>query len=71
MKCPMRDFITGEGPGGVRVSGEDCIKEECAWWDSEQQKCDPSGLVHWVRALIAELWAIKEKMPHAGQFRDR
>lgn len=69
MKCPLPlvTLVTDSFPPDNLF--RDCLEEECAWWDEEQKRCDPTGLAHWVRALIAQLWEIKEKMPHEEQFR--
>ena len=69
MKCPLSNSMVTDKSGELEFTFRDCLKEECAWWDTEEQSCDPSGLRHHLKSLIAQLWVLTEKMPHEEQFR--
>jgi len=47
----------------------DCIKEECAWWQSELQNCIVYQAGMEIGTLCLFLEDIKNKMPHEEQFR--
>ncbi len=52
-----------------RESGEDevlmsdCLKEECAWWKTQQQLCDISGIHQQLFTLTSLLGLIADTMP--------
>jgi len=39
MKCPLMILADHLRPGGYVVEIGDCLKEECAWWDKDLQRC--------------------------------
>ena len=68
MRCPLlahKTYIPDDWPMQVY---EDCLKEECAWWQSELQNCIVYQIGMEIGTLCLFLEEIKEKMPHAGQF---
>lgn len=63
MKCPLT-FVIETGQKKVKPGDYlDCLKEECAWWDAEDNCCCiysiPLGLLHIFKMLID----IERKMP--------
>jgi len=48
---------------------QDCLKEECAWWNSELEACAIVSLELELASLAEVLAAIGSKMPHEEQFR--
>ncbi len=63
MKCPLvwyQDYEKGV-PSGFRYG--DCLQEECAWWDVEDNCCCvytiPLGILHIYKTLVE----ISQKMP--------
>jgi len=45
MKCPLvivEKYDDGESEG---TSDNDCIKEECAWWDVKNTRCAMLGIL--------------------------
>lgn len=69
MKCPL--FQAGWlMKDNVGTSSEaDCLKEDCAWWNSELNQCDPTGLLPWLKNIEGHLEELVDKMPHEEQFR--
>ncbi len=61
MKCPViltRDVQEGEVMG---ITAGDCLKEECAWWSSDIECCDPTNLSRKFDTLIMLLLGIANK----------
>lgn len=69
MKCPLARVSVGWRGNTEVIEHPDCIKEECACWDKELGRCDPTGLIRPLIRLVEELEEIKKKMPHELQFR--
>lgn len=68
MKCPLLT-IGIVNPSGLRKGKwNDCLKGECAWWDSGPDCCILKSATYILLALSQEMAEIKEKIPHAGQF---
>lgn len=68
MKCPRTFQIEITEDDQIKLVGADCIKEECACWDSLYERCDPTGLARILERITDSLTEIERKMPHAGQF---
>jgi len=69
MKCPL--FIM-KGYYRAKLFDDktaDCIKEECAWWDDFNKRCDFKSIRVALVHLVATLEVIRERMPHELQFR--
>ena len=39
MKCPLSNYVMERDSGEDDVLMSDCLKEECAWWDSVDGCC--------------------------------
>jgi len=61
MKCPLLTAAEISHEPELKPSSNDCLKEECAWWDSTMRKCSIYSLVDMLTEMV-------RKMPHAGQF---
>jgi len=59
MKCPLRMTKDEEVSGRHWLVADDCIKEECAWWNSTYEECDPTGFMHDLERIADELAEIK------------
>jgi len=71
MKCPlMRIPITVKGVAD-REKIDDCIKEECAWWDKLCQSCSVYEISRSLMGIFDVLVDIKDKMPPDEQARPR
>lgn len=71
MKCPLlahKTYIEDDWPMQVY---EDCLKEECAWWDNTNDTCAILQLSKSLYYMGIHVAQAELKMPHAGQFRDR
>jgi len=68
MKCPI--FRHAEMSLGTPylTEGSDCLKEECAWWYKNNERCAVLTLAQGQVYLHKVLLSIENKMPHAGQF---
>ena len=69
MKCPL--FCIGDYnlPALIEGPAFNCLKEECAWWNSELEACFVVSLELELASLVEVLTAIGSKMPHEEQFR--
>lgn len=69
MRCPlMRIPITRKGMAD-RAKIDECIKEECAWWEPEASCCAALLIPKHLYTLERMLGLILEKMPHHEQFK--
>ena len=69
----MRYPLLASGAKGIGTPAADpsneCIKEECAWWDAvDSGQCAILSLVESLDDISVRLIRIDEDMPHAGQF---
>lgn len=39
MKCPIRYNVWVDKDNKPILLDQDCLKEECAWWDSDLTRC--------------------------------
>ena len=69
MKCPLMPDKDYSIQLEKHLNGGDCLKEECAWWNSELEACVLVSLDFDLISLIGALTAIGDKMPHEEQFR--
>ncbi|MBA7707090.1 hypothetical protein ES703_115955 [subsurface metagenome] len=69
MKCPLRPFEKGDRYSKDGAYGTACIKEDCAWWDKDQEQCAVMLISTGLWVISQELRELKEKVPHEGQFR--
>lgn len=68
MKCPLFTMECLNLNGTFDGKGADCLKEECAWWDSAYEMCVVRSLARLLDGVLMDLNQIRDKMPHAGQF---
>lgn len=69
MKCPrLLQFRPVEKSMESNYFG-DCLKEECAWWNSEVKACSEVVKCLELATISETLGGIEHKMPHEGQFR--
>ena len=69
MKCPLLTMVAYPITEPISHTDRDCLKEECAWWSSELNQCDPTGLLPWFYDIGGHLEELVKKMPHEEQFR--
>ncbi|GAJ24745.1 unnamed protein product [marine sediment metagenome] len=69
MKCPMLTMYAVTLKTPEEFKDRDCLKEECAWWNSEVAACSVVSLVLELSTLSEIMAGIKFKMPHEEQFR--
>ena len=69
MKCPQTFQIEITEDDQIQLAGADCIKEECAWWDIDQEGCGIHAITTFLHHLYIDLAQIRDKMPHEEQFR--
>ena len=62
MKCPIMLMGRMFSNDPSDISYTECLKRGCAWWNDEQEQCDPTGLLNIFTELV-------DKMPHEEQFR--
>jgi len=70
MKCPLlcKELTPAEVEGSVFVT--DCLKEECAWWDSTNSICALLQLSKSLYYMGLHIAQTEIKMPHFDQFRE-
>jgi len=64
MKCPLANYHLVKYEGEDTLEREDCLEEECAWWDRRNHRCikvTESYDLSYIRAALEEIW---DKMPH-------
>jgi len=68
MKCPLfhSEFIRMRAP--ELEQSDDCLKEECAWWDGNLESCLARSIFCEFATISELLVEIKDKMPRADQF---
>ena len=69
MNCPLFYMMNYTQAGELGYEVGDCLKGECAWWDSELEACSIVSLELELGSLLQILTAIGDKMPHEEQFR--
>lgn len=52
MKCPLPSFYRSYPSGDVAAEPKDCLKEECAWWDTAYQGCSILSVVRELTELV-------------------
>ena len=67
MKCPPRFKELIEVDEDLKYHGADCIKEECAWWDTKSNGCSIYLISRSLMAIADILIDLKEKMPQAEE----
>lgn len=68
MKCPLL-LIARSRVIEARVDRwTDCLKGECAWWDSDESQCILQTIAFTFGDVSKVLTLIHERMPSWGQF---
>lgn len=68
MKCPLFAIASKEQERRGFLTHIDCIKEECAWWDKQNDQCAVLTLGTGLWLVNKELLELLQKMPHEEQF---
>lgn len=68
MKCPLLMSEIRRKRDIVTYFQADCLKEECAWWDSTMRQCVMLSFVDVTTDVQVTLRAIFEKTPHEKGF---
>jgi len=69
MKCPLLSITR---PGLMQPEAHpqnDCLKEECAWWDKHCQTCSVYEISRSLMGIFDIGVEIKDRMPYEGQLR--
>jgi len=69
MKCPFRPKYKRFLCWRWVIGCEDCLKEECAWWNKTQEECNLVTIAVELFNVSSYLNDIRDKMPHELQFR--
>lgn len=64
MKCPQTFQIEIKAEGELQLAGAECVKEECAWWDSAYNACIEFSKARLLDGILADLNHIAKKMPY-------
>lgn len=68
MKCPILKVSTDRHGGMEIVRANNCLQEECAWWDKPPARCGFLTAAMELGSISYFLKTIRDYMPHAGQF---
>jgi len=69
MKCPLMSSGFQEYYEEGQQYNQDCLKEECAWWDEAHECCAMIALNQTFVAVGNVIGQFVDKMPHEEQFR--
>jgi len=69
MKCPLLSISVTRKDRIEGYQELDCLKKECAWWDSAMEICGIHALVCILGVLSRSVDNMERKMPHELQFR--
>lgn len=67
MKCPILHHHEDEVGDPNRWVMEDCLQEECAWWDKTRNNCVIEHLAYCLRVATEELVDIRHLMSKGGK----
>ena len=67
MKCPLMVERLKQGAQYTEPVRQDCLKEECAWWDSVGQRCVTLSIYQELRLLVGAAGIIAEEAKKAGE----
>ena len=59
MKCPLLTATSERLTGTTEYPPLDCLKEECAWWDSEHEMCRHCSISEELGAIQWELQELR------------
>jgi len=66
MKCPLLKIARAGLVSEAARPLDDCLKEECAWWDAQMEQCSINGLEPTLQHIALSLRDLVTKMPHEG-----
>ena len=69
MKCPLLKVRRSWLGNQETITATDCLKADCAWWDKTRDQCIIKTAGNGIMGIMTDTMAIREKMPHEGQFR--
>ncbi len=69
MKCPLREVPKFDEEGEAHFEQADCLKKECAWWESPDLGCAFLLISLRLGTICEVLTELVKKMPHEEQFR--
>ena len=67
MLCPLLKLRKTINLGLEVDEFRDCLKAECAWWDSASQTCVTQSIYEELRLLVGAAGMVAEKLPPAGE----
>jgi len=67
MKCPLRILVVRSNSALGPNFGNECLKEECAWWDSVSQTCVALSIYQELRLLVGAVAIVTDKIPPARE----
>jgi len=63
MKCPLLQRYLIQGEDNALECLDNCLKEECAWWDKDRKQCSELSKTGALVAINSTLDEIAGKMP--------
>lgn len=63
MKCPLIIYVKSSPYQGEETEQGDCLKEECAWWDEESERCSVFVGMMSLEWIKLRLEMIEAKLP--------
>ncbi len=67
MKCPLLQRYLIEGENKALEVFDDCLKEECAWWEGAGKRCAVLSLSRQLWLLVGDASMPAEKIAAAGK----
>ncbi len=62
MRCPPFTLASSFSYPGKGIMWTDCLKEECAWWDDDYQRCCVKTLTQKLSCVHSVLQDIRDAM---------
>lgn len=69
MKCPLIHIKLTVNKTGYEGQSQDCLKEECAWWDTGPEWCVLRSSAEALVIIGQKLTDINKTMSHLEQFK--
>ena len=67
MKCPLIFAVNHSWGAHGDEAGNDCLKEECAFWNPRQVQCDPTGMMDEIVNIDKSLEDFNSKISVGGR----
>ncbi len=55
MKCPIRYNVWVDEANNPVLLDQDCLNQECAWWDEAEAQCAVLSLATWQPIIAGKL----------------